>query len=42
MSSGTRAVSVLALGITHDAWPIDNCKIAQFLARWRCVILRSA
>jgi hypothetical protein len=29
MSSGTRAVSVFAVGITHDAGKIGNCKIKR-------------
>src|SRR5438128_4069154 len=28
-SSGTRAVSVFAVGITHDAGKISNCKIKR-------------
>jgi hypothetical protein len=30
-SSGTRAVSVFAVGITHDAGKISNCKIKRIL-----------
>jgi hypothetical protein len=29
MSSGTRAVSVFAVGITHDAGKVSNCKIKR-------------
>jgi DNA repair protein RecO (recombination protein O) len=36
-SSGTRAVSVLTVGITHHGWQAGNCKIerARVLRLWR-------